>query len=330
MKRTMIGGQAVMEGVMMKNLDKYAVAVRKPNKEIVVDVQDYVSFADRYPILKLPILRGIASFVESLVIGMKTLTYSASFFEDEEEQKPSKMDHVFDKIFKGKTEDVIIGITVCFSIVMAIGLFMILPYFLANLIKVWTDSNFLLSFVEGIVRISLFLLYIIGISQMGDIKRTFMYHGAEHKTINCLEHGEELTPENIRKHSRYHKRCGTSFLLIVMVISVIFFMFIQVEGTWMRLLVRLLLVPVIAGISYEFIRLAGRSEHPVVQWLSKPGMALQGLTTKEPDDEMLEVAIRSVEAVFDWREYIRALNQGEVEGCCPLKKTSSERKERKE
>ena len=304
MKRTMIGGQAVMEGVMMKNLDKYAVAVRKPNKEIVVDVQDYIGYTEKYPILRLPILRGVASFVESLVVGMKTLTYSASFFEEEEEQKkPSKMDTWLEKHLKGKAEDVLIGITVCISIIMAVGLFMVLPYFLANLLRHYTDSNF----------------FIILISQMSDIRRTFMYHGAEHKTINCLEHGEELTVENIRKHSRYHKRCGTSFLLIVMVISVIFFMFIQVEGTWMRLLVRLLLVPVIAGVSYEFIRLAGKSDNHFVNWLSKPGMALQGLTTREPEDEMIEVAIRSVEAVLDWKEYINALNNGEVEGCCSVK-----------
>ena len=320
MKRTMIGGQAVMEGVMMKNLDKYAVAVRKPNKEIVVDVQDYIGYTEKYPILRLPILRGIASFVESLVVGMKTLTYSASFFEEEEEQKkPSKMDTWLEKHLKGKAEDIVIGITVCISIIMAVGLFMVLPYFLANLLRHYTDSNFFISFMEGVVRIGLFLFYIILISQMSDIRRTFMYHGAEHKTINCLEHGEELTVENIRKHSRYHKRCGTSFLLIVMVISVIFFMFIQVEGTWMRLLVRLLLVPVIAGVSYEFIRLAGKSDHSFVNWLSKPGMALQGLTTREPEDEMIEVAIRSVEAVLDWKEYIKALNNGEVEGCCSVK-----------
>lgn len=316
----MIGGQAVMEGIMMKNLDKYAVAVRKTNHEIEVDVKDYIGYIQKYPILGLPILRGIASFVESLVVGMKTLTYSASFFEEEEDTKPSKMESAVEKVLKGKTEDVLIGIAVLFSIVMALGLFMVLPYFLVNLLKPYIHSHFALSFLEGVVRITLFILYILLISQMNDIKRTFMYHGAEHKTINCLEHGEELTPENIRKYSRYHKRCGTSFLLIVMVVSVIFFMFIRVEGTWMRLVVRLLLVPIIAGVSYEFIRLAGRSNHKFVNLLSKPGMALQGLTTKEPDDEMLEVAIKAVEAVFDWKEYIQALNNGEVEGCeCPLK-----------
>ena len=315
----MIGGQAVIEGVMMKNQDQYAVAVRKTNKEIVVDTQEYVSYIKKYPILRIPIVRGVASFVESLVVGMKTLTYSASFFEDEEEeQTPSKVGTWFDKLCKGKGEDILMGLTVCLSMVMAIGLFMILPYFLANLIKPWTQSNILISFVEGLVRIGLFLSYMILISKMKDIKRTFMYHGAEHKTINCLEHGEDLTIENVRKHSRFHKRCGTSFLLIVMVVSVIFFMFIQVEGTMARIGVRLLLVPVIAGVSYEFIRLAGRKENRFVNWLSRPGMALQGLTTKEPDDDMIEVAIRSVEAVFDWKPYVEALRNGEVEGCCPL------------
>lgn len=306
MEKVMIGGQAVMEGVMMKYKDQYAVAVRKPNKEMVVDVQKFESFTTRYPILKLPILRGIARFAESLVIGMKTLSYSASFFEEEEEKKgESKLE----KIFGSKTDDIIMGLSMIFSVAMAIGLFMVLPYFLTNGLRMWTTSNFLISFVEGIVRISLFILYIVLISKMEDINRTFMYHGAEHKTINCLEHGEDLTVENVRKHSRYHKRCGTSFLLIVMVVSILFFMVINVEGMWLRLGIRLLLVPMIAGVSYEFIRLAGKSDHPFVLLLSKPGMALQSLTTKEPDDSMIEVAIASVEHIFDWKTYVEEIRK---------------------
>lgn len=313
MKKTSIGGQAVMEGVMMKNMDRYAIAVRKPNHEIVVDVKDYVSFGEKHKICRLPILRGVVNFVESMVIGMKTLTYSASFFEEEEEVKPSKFDNMVERIFKEKTTDVFMGVTVAISILLAVGIFMILPYLLVNIFKNFIDSYMTLAIIEGVVRISIFLLYILLISRLKDIQRVFMYHGAEHKTINCLEAGEPLTPENIRKHTRLHKRCGTSFLLIVMVVSIIFFMFIKVDGVGMRILVRLLLVPIIAGVSYEFIRLAGKSESALVVFLSKPGMMLQKLTTREPDDEMLEVAIKSVEGVLDWQEYIDALNNNTLE-----------------
>lgn len=313
MKKTSIGGQAVMEGVMMKNMDRYAIAVRKPDHEIVVDVKDYVSFGEKHKICRLPILRGVVNFVESMVIGMKTLTYSASFFEEEEEVKPSKFDNMVEGIFKEKTTDVFMGVTVAISILLAVGIFMILPYLLVNIFKNFIDSYMALAIIEGVVRISIFLLYILLISRLKDIQRVFMYHGAEHKTINCLEAGEPLTPENIRKHTRLHKRCGTSFLLIVMVVSIIFFMFIKVDGVGMRILVRLLLVPIIAGVSYEFIRLAGKSESALVVFLSKPGMMLQKLTTREPDDEMLEVAIKSVEGVLDWQEYIDALNNNTLE-----------------
>lgn len=315
MKKTSIGGQAVIEGVMMKNLNKYAIAVRKPDQEIVVEVKDYESFSDKHKICKLPIIRGVVNFIESMVIGMKTLTYSASFYEeDDENAAPSRFDDFTQKVFKDKTENIIMGGTVALSLVLAVGIFMIGPYLLANIMKNYITSNALLSLVEGIVRIAVFLLYIALISRMKDIQRVFMYHGAEHKTINCLEHGEALTPENIRKYSRLHKRCGTSFLLIVMIVSIIFFMFIHVDGVGMRILVRLLLIPVIAGVSYEFIRLAGRTESTFVNALSKPGMMLQKLTTREPDDKMLEVAIKSVEGVMDWKAYIDALNHNNLEG----------------
>ncbi|MEE1228413.1 MAG: DUF1385 domain-containing protein [Lachnospiraceae bacterium] len=313
MKRTSIGGQAVMEGVMMKNMDKYAVAVRKPDQKIEVKTGEFVSFCKRYKVLSLPILRGIVTFAESLYIGMKTLTYSASFFEEEEESQPGKFELFLTKVFGEKMESVVLGLTLLASLVMAIGLFMLLPFWLSDLTKSVVHSNTVRIFIEGLIRVALFLIYVWAISKMEDIKRVFMYHGAEHKTINCLESGEELTPENVMKHSRLHKRCGTSFLLIVMIISIFVFMFIQSDSLLVKFLMRIVLVPLVAGISYEFIRLAGRSNNKIVCALSKPGLSLQYLTTKEPDLSMLEVAIASVEGVFDWRAYQEAMRNGEIE-----------------
>lgn len=296
-KKSTIGGQAVIEGVMMKNKDKYAVAVRKPSGEIEVEVSKCQSISDKVPFFRLPIIRGVVNFIESMVVGVKTLTYSASFYEDEEEE-PTKMDQALDKLLKGKTEDVMMGVTVCFSMLLAIALFMVAPYFATRLLERFSTSETLLVIVEGMFRIGIFLLYVALISQMKDMKRVFMYHGAEHKTINCLEHGEELTVENVKKYSRIHKRCGTSFLLIVMIISMIFFLFIRVDGLWARMAFRILLVPVIAGVSYEFIKFAGKSDSKIVQILSTPGMWLQKLTTREPEEDMIEVAIQSVESVL--------------------------------
>ncbi|MFW5676304.1 MAG: DUF1385 domain-containing protein [Acetivibrio ethanolgignens] len=302
MKSSGIGGQAVIEGVMMKNKEQYAVAVRKPDKVIEVKVEKYHGLAEKYSIFKYPILRGVGAFVESMAVGMKTLTYSASFYEEEEE-KPSPLEETVGKVFKEKAESVVMGITVAVSILLAVAIFMILPFFIAEYFSKLTDNVTLLALVEGLIRVAIFLLYVVAISQMQDIKRVFMYHGAEHKTINCVENGKELTVENVRTQSRYHKRCGTSFLFIVMFISIFFFMVIRVDNAVLRMLLRILLVPVIAGVSYEFIRLAGRSDNAVVHLLSKPGMWLQSLTTREPENDMIEVAIQSVEAVFDWRAY---------------------------
>lgn len=304
MKPSGVGGQAVIEGVMMKNKEQYAIAVRKPNKEIVVEKNTYVSIAEKYKILKLPILRGVLAFIESMIIGTKTLTFSASFYEEEEEVKPTKMEKAFLKVFKEKAEAVAMGLTLLFSMALAIGIFMITPFFVANLLANQIESNVLLTLIEGCIRIFIFVAYVGAISQIKDIKRMFMYHGAEHKTINCIEQGFELTVENVKWQSRQHKRCGTSFMFLVMFISVIFFIFIRVDTIWLRVLTRLLLVPIIAGVSYEFIRLAGKSNSKIVHVLSIPGMWLQGLTTKEPDDDMIAVAIQSVEAVFDWREFL--------------------------
>lgn len=306
-----IGGQAVIEGVMMKNMDRYAVSVRKPNGKIETKVEECVSFAEKHPLFQLPVFRGMANFLESMVIGMKTLNYSASFYEDEEEQTESRTEQLLEKILGEKAEKIIMGIVLVFSLAISIGLFMILPYIASEALGKLIRNEYVILFIEGIIRIAIFLGYIVLISRMEDIKRVFMYHGAEHKTINCLEAGVPLTPENVDNFSRLHKRCGTSFIFIVMIISMVFFFFIRVDTIWLRIVLRLLFLPLVAGVSYEFIRLAGSSDHPLVQIFSKPGLALQRLTTKEPDHSMIEVAIASVEGVFDWREYLENLHKGE-------------------
>ena len=306
-----IGGQAVIEGVMMKNMDRYAVSVRKPNGKIETKVEECVSFAEKHPLFQLPVFRGMANFLESMVIGMKTLNYSASFYEDEEEQTESRTEQLLEKILGEKAEKIIMGIVLVLSLAITIGLFMILPYIASEALGKLIRNEYVILFMEGIIRIAIFLGYIVLISRMEDIKRVFMYHGAEHKTINCLEAGVPLTPENVDNFSRLHKRCGTSFIFIVMIISMVFFFFIRVDTIWLRIVLRLLFLPLVAGVSYEFIRLAGSSDHPLVQIFSKPGLALQRLTTKEPDHSMIEVAIASVEGVFDWREYLENLHKGE-------------------
>ena len=306
-----IGGQAVIEGVMMKNMDRYAVSVRKPNGKIETKVEECVSFAEKHPLFQLPVFRGMVNFLESMVIGMKTLNYSASFYEDEEEQTESRTEQLLEKILGEKAEKIIMGIVLVFSLAISIGLFMILPYIASEALGKLIRNEYMILFMEGIIRIAIFLGYIVLISRMEDIKRVFMYHGAEHKTINCLEAGVPLTPENVDNFSRLHKRCGTSFIFIVMIISIVFFFFIRVDTIWLRIVLRLLFLPLVAGVSYEFIRLAGSSDHPLVQIFSKPGLALQKLTTKEPDHSMIEVAIASVEGVFDWREYLENLHKGE-------------------
>ncbi len=304
-----LGGQAVIEGVMMKGPDSYSVAVRKPDKKIEVKLQKYESFGDRHKFAKVPFIRGVVSFMESLVVGMKTLSYSSSFYDEDEVE--TKADRLFKDIFKEKAESVILGFTILLSVVIAVALFMLLPAAIAEILGKWISSHVLVAVIEGIIRLLIFLIYVVLISQMEDIKRVFMYHGAEHKTINCYESGDDLTPENVAKHSRYHKRCGTSFLFIVMIVSIFVFMFITAKQMWLRFLLRLVLIPVVAGISYEFIRLAGRSENPVVNALSKPGLWVQKLTTKEPEEEMIQVAIISVEAVLYGEPYVDAVNEAQ-------------------
>ena len=322
MKFSGIGGQAVMEGVMMKNQEKYAVAVRKPDQEIVVETSTYEGLIKNKKIRNMPILRGVFSFIESLVLGMKTLTFSASFFEEEEDEKsgsrkaekragakkPAPTEEEQKKKEK-RQENVLMGGTVAISIVLAVAIFMVLPYYISVFFQRFITTQTLLALLEGVIRLTIFIGYVAAISLMPDIKRVYMYHGAEHKCINCIEQGMDLTVENVRKSSRLHKRCGTSFLLIVMLISIVFFLFIRVDNRILQLLLRLVLIPVIAGVSYEFIRLAGRSDHMLVNLFSKPGLLLQRITTREPDDSMIEVGIASVEAVFDWKAYVKEIRE---------------------
>lgn len=303
MKSSNIGGQAVMEGIMMKNADKYAVAVRKPDGEIEIKQDTYTSVIKWKALTKIPFIRGVFNFIDSMVLGMKTLTYSASFFEEEEEKQKKEMTSEELKKQERK-ESFFMGVTVALAIVLAVGIFMVLPYFLISLAEKVITSRIVLSVLEGVLRMLIFVIYILLISRMEDIKRVFMYHGAEHKCINCIEHGLELTVDNVRKSSRQHKRCGTSFLLFVMLVSCVMIFFIQADSQIIKVAIRIALVPVIAGISYELIKWAGNSENSIVSLLSQPGLWLQNLTTKEPDDDMIEVAIQSVEAVFDWKKYL--------------------------
>lgn len=300
MKSSNIGGQAVIEGVMMKNKNTYAVAVRKPDGEICVKKEETKDgcFAGWK---KIPLLRGVFQFVDSLVLGMKTLTYSASFWEDEEEKGKAETEEEQKK--SEKKEQMVMAGTVAFSVVLAVAIFMVLPYLITDFIGNRIPSRIVQTTIEGVIRIAIFILYILLISRMEDIRRVFMYHGAEHKCINCIENGYDLNVENVRKSSKEHKRCGTSFLFFVLLVSIVICFFITTKSRFLRLVLRILLLPVIAGISYEIIRLAGNSDNFFVNLLSKPGLYLQRLTTKEPDDSMIEVAICSVEAVFDWKAY---------------------------
>ena len=292
-----------MEGIMMKNGDDYAVAVRKEDGEIVVDKQTYHSITGKFQgLTKIPFVRGVFNFIDSMVLGMRTLMFSASFFEDDEEEERGPLSEA-EQLKKEKQEKWLMGGTMAFSMVLAIGIFMVLPYFLSSLLKPLIPSYNLRTVIEGFVRVGIFVLYVLLISRMKDIQRTFMYHGAEHKCINCIEHGLPLTVENVRISSRQHKRCGTSFLFFVLAIGILLMFIVRVESTLMRVVVRIALLPVIAGISYEVLKLAGRSDNALVNILSKPGLAIQKLTTKEPDDSMIEVAICAVEAVFDWKKY---------------------------
>ena len=299
-----IGGQAVLEGVMMKNREEYAVSVRRPDGGIETKKEKYEGVWGGRRITKLPFVRGVFNFIDSMVLGMQTLTWSAGFYEDEEAEE-TKADAVLDRATKGNGEKVLMGLTVAFSIVLAVAIFIALPFGISLLFQNFVRNASLLAILEGLVRLAIFLIYVAAIASMKDIRRVYQYHGAEHKCINCLEHGRELNVKNVMKSSRFHKRCGTSFLLFVVLISIVLFMFIRVEQPLLRLGLRILLIPVVAGISYEVLRLAGRTDNAFINLISRPGLWLQRLTTREPDRSMVEVAIASVEAVFDWKAYLK-------------------------
>ncbi len=300
MKPSGIGGMATIEGVMMRSKDEYAIAVRKPNKEIEIKKGEHKSFSDKVRLFKLPIFRGMLSFVESLVVGMKVINFSASFFEDEEEDEKDKTD-------KKESSDVLMMVAaVILALAITIALFMVLPVVMSNFFARWIEKRFWLALLEGLLRIGIFVVYILLASRMEEIQRVFQYHGAEHKSINCIENGFELNVENVRWQSKEHKRCGTSFMFFVMVISLIIFIILPPMDVLPRIVSRIILVPLIAGLSYEFIRFAGKTDNKIVNVLSKPGLLMQKLTTKEPDDDMIEVAIQSVESVFDWQAFIEA------------------------
>ena len=299
-----IGGHAVLEGVMMKNKEKYAVAVRKPDGEIEVEVETYQGLAHGSKFKELPFIRGIFNFLDSLILGTRALNYSASFYE-EEEGKETKFDKAMDKMSGGNGEKLLSGIVTVISIMLAVGIFIVLPYFISSLFDSFIRNRSLMAIIEGVIRIALFLLYVWGISAMKDIRRLYQYHGAEHKCINCIEKGRPLTVHNVMRSSRLHKRCGTSFIFFVMLVSIVLFFFIQVDNVAEKVILRILLMPVVAGISYEIIRLAGRTDNVFIKILSAPGMWIQRMTTREPDESMAEVAIASVEAVFDWKKYLQ-------------------------
>lgn len=297
-----IGGQAVLEGVMMKNQEKYAVAVRKPNGEIAVELENYQGLLHGSKIKEIPFIRGIFNFIDSLVLGMKCLNYSASFYEEDEEEE--KLNKAADKVSGGHGEKLMTTLITVISLVFAIGIFVVLPFYLASLLKGYLHNESLMAIIEGVIRIAIFLLYVWGISAMQDIKRLYRYHGAEHKCINCIEKGRPLTVHNVMRSSRLHRRCGTSFIFFVLFVSIILFFFIRVDNPVEKVILRILLMPVIAGISYEIIRLAGRTDNIFIRIISAPGMWIQRMTTKEPDKGMIEVAIAAVEAVFDWKKYL--------------------------
>ncbi len=299
-----IGGQAVLEGVMMKNDEKYAVAVRKPDGEIEVELENYQGVLAGSAVKKIPFIRGIFNFIDSMILGTKCLNYSAEFYEDED-AKETAADRALNKLTRGRGEKFFSALVTIFAIVLALAIFVALPLYLSSLFREYVRSNVLMSIIEGVIRIAIFILYIVGITLMKDIKRLYMYHGAEHKCINCIERGKPLTVRNVMRSSRLHKRCGTSFIFFVLFVSIILFFFIQVSNPFARLAVRILMIPVIAGISYEIIRLAGRTNNIFINILSAPGLMIQKLTTKEPTRDMVEVAIASVEAVFDWKQFLK-------------------------
>ena len=306
-KSSGIGGQAVLEGIMMRNGGTYSVAVRKADHTIETKTAPYKSLCPAEWVQKVPILRGVVAFIDSMVVGVSSLMWSAEFAADDEEEIERKKNMTAEEAGKEEKEwSVVMTGTVIFSVCFSVGLFFLLPYLLASLLRRFGVSEIGVSVAEALLRVFIFMTYMFLISRMKDIQRVFAFHGAEHKCINCIENGWDLTVENVMRASRRHKRCGTSFLLFVIMISVVVSIFLGILGIrtpLMRVLSRLILIPLIAGVSFEVLRLAGSSDNKLVCALSKPGLMLQGFVTREPDAEMVEVAIAAVEAVFDWKAW---------------------------
>ncbi|NLM04910.1 MAG: DUF1385 domain-containing protein [Clostridiales bacterium] len=300
-KRTSIGGQALIEGVMMRGPKDVAIVVRRPDNGLEVKKEKVEGIVSKYKLNKIPFLRGSIALIDSMLLGVRALTYSAEIAEEawEDEEEEDKFGEFMEKIFKDKANDVFLYFSVAMALAVSILVFFIFPTFVVNWLKRFTDKNIILNLTEGILRMIMFFGYIVAISKLDDIKRVFQYHGAEHKSIYCYEHGEELTVENARKYTTLHPRCGTSFLFIVMFVSIIMFSLVGWPNPWMRVVLRLALLPVVAGISYEIIKLAGRSNSPIMRAISYPGLMLQNLTTLEPDDDQLEVALEALKIVLE-------------------------------
>ena len=300
-----IGGQAVLDGIMMKNKKEYSLAVRMPDGSIKVEKNEYISFADKYKILGLPFIRGIFALIDSMKIGMKTLSRSAELIgNDDEIYQETKFEKWICEKLGDNAEKVLMVVITIFSFAFAMVVFMLVPAAIGSFFKNFIDNRLTIAFIEGISRIIIFILYIKLVSRMPEIRTTFQYHGSEHKCINCIESGLELTVDNVMKSSKEHKRCGTSFIVFVMIISIFFFMFIPTANIWQKFISRILLIPVVAGISYEVLRLMGCFDNKLVDILSRPGMWMQGLTTKEPNEKQVEVAIEAVSEVFDWKKFL--------------------------
>ena len=298
-RRTSIGGQALIEGVMMRGPKEIAIVVRRPDQQLTIKKQRIDGIVQKYKLNKIPFLRGAVALIDSMVLGMQALTYSAEVAEEGiEEEEPDKFQNFMEKVFKEKANDVLLYTSVAIAIMVSVGIFIIGPSFLTSFLGKYIHKNIFLNLIEGSLRLAMFVIYIVIISKMKDIRRVFQYHGAEHKTIFCYEHGEELTVENARKYKTLHPRCGTSFLFIVMMVSMIMFSMVGWPNPITRVVTRLALLPVVAGVSYEIIKIGGRSNSPIMKAINYPGLMMQKLTTLEPDDGQLEVAIESLKSVL--------------------------------
>ena len=303
-KRSSVGGQALIEGVMMRGSKGVATAIRKEDGEIIIEIDTSLPYTKRNKILGIPILRGFISLIDSLVIGIRKLNYSASFFEDGEEE--SKFDNWLKGKFKEKSNDIIIGCSLIFSLIFSVLLFFVLPTFVTGIFKKFYITNTIeLNIIEGIIRVVIFLIYIYFIGKLEDINRVFQYHGAEHKTIFCYENNESLTPKNAKKYGRLHPRCGTNFLFLVMIVSILVFSLTGWNSIWQRIFYRIILLPIISGITYEIIKWMGNSDSGISKVLAYPGLMLQKITTKEPDLMQLEVAIKALMAAEGIEEVIK-------------------------